>query len=196
MRARARAEAQRLSYFDQLVRRGIEKWPGDVYQQLLCLEFFRRFQLGVQQAYYKGRRERHLRSRGRSAVIAGVAAAILAFGSGLGGVLAIVDPSLVPLAALGTLGAALSILASRREEIEQDERNAERYKRTSDLLSTLRKSHGDVQRAVAAGNAEPMIKYVAAVHNQLSLEHRQWLENTEEVDSTIRELRESLKPAE
>jgi hypothetical protein len=100
------------------------------------------------------------------------------------------------LAALGTLGAALSILASRREEIEQDERNAERYKRTSDLLSTLRKSHGDVQRAVAAGNAEPMIKYVAAVHNQLSLEHRQWLENTEEVDSTIRELRESLKPAE
>ena len=96
-------------------------------------------------------------------------------------------------AALGTIGASLTIVASRREELTQDERNAERYQRTYETLSSIRELHSDVQQVVASGNSEVLLQYAAAIHEQLSLEHRQWLSETEAMDSTIKELNSSLK---
>ncbi len=193
MSARAAAESERLGYFNRLVRLVTNDGANNTRLLLLCLEFIRRYQLAVQQLYYRDRGASHLKSRRKTVTIGAVAAAILSVGSGGFGFLATVNPIVLPLAALGTIGAALTIVSSRREELNQDERNAERYERTCETLSHIRERHSNVQKAIACGNSEILLKYVAAVHEQLSLEHRQWLTDTEEMDSTINDLNASLE---
>jgi hypothetical protein len=79
------------------------------------------------------------------------------------------------LAALGVLGAALTSFATTRESIGQDARNAERYGRTRAALRRLTTRLDDVREAVAQGNAQALEEFVAAVNEQVSVEHRQWL---------------------
>lgn len=193
MSSRAAAESERLGYFNRLVRRVTETNTKHSRLLLQCLEFIRRYQLAVQQNYYRDRGASHRDSRRKTVVIGAVAAAILALGAGGFGIWASVHPIVLPLAALGTVGAALTIVASRREELNQDERNDERYQRTYETLSRIRELHSDVQKAVAMGNSEVLVQYVDAIHEQLSLEHRQWLAETEAMNSTIRELNSSLE---
>ncbi|MHC4864799.1 MAG: hypothetical protein ACYTEX_11985 [Planctomycetota bacterium] len=193
MSSRAAAESERLGYFNRLVRRVTERDAKHSRLLLLCLEFIRRYQLAVQQNYYRDRGASHRDSRRKTVVTGAIAAAILAVGAGGFGIWSSINPIVLPLAALGTIGAALTIVASRREELTQDERNAERYQRTYETLSSIRELHSDVQQVVARGNSEVLVQYVNAIHEQLSLEHRQWLAETEAMDSTVKELNSSLK---
>ncbi len=192
MSARAAAESERLGYFNRLVRRVTDGDAKHPRLLLLCLEFIRRYQLAVQQKYYQDRSAAHRFSRRRTVAIGAVAAAVLSVGAGGFGILASMVPVVLPLAALGTIGAAITIVASRREELNQDERNAERYQRTFETLSSIRELHSDVQQVVASGNSEVLVLYVTAIHEQLSLEHRQWLSESEAMDSTIKKLNSSL----
>jgi hypothetical protein len=193
MTARAAAESERLGYFNRLTRLVAKDYAQNSPLMLLSLEFFRRYQVAVQQIYYRDRSASHEGSRRQTVILGAIAVAILSFGSGSFGILASFQPKFLPLAALGTIGAALTMVASRREELNQDERNAERYQRTYGALSHIREKHTDIQIAVARGKSEILLKYVAAVHEQLSLEHRQWQEDAETMDSAIRELSTSLE---
>jgi hypothetical protein len=193
MSARAAAETERLGYFDRLVRLVTTSYKNQTEILLLSLELFRRYQLGLQQTYYTQRRSQHRKSLDQTLKLGSVAAGILALCSGGAGILGYFEPQLLPFAAVGILGSALATVASRREEMNQDERNAERYGRTADILSHLREKHTDVQRAVAAGNTEVLIEYVNAVHEQLSLEHRQWLSQAEAIESAVEKLSTSLQ---
>ncbi len=193
MQARAAAETDRLGYFNRLVRLVSEKHSDDPQLQMLCLEFFRRYQFTIQQKYYEGRGIKHRNSYKKTISIGSAAAFILALGSGVTAILGAFQAELLQFAVLGILGTALATVASRREELNQDERNSERYRRTADLLSHIRERHSEVQEAIAMGSVDVLQQYVAAVHEQLSLEHRQWLSETEEMDETIKALSRSLK---
>ncbi len=154
MSSRADAEGERLGYFNRVTRRVVDTSEGDPKLLLLCLEFFRRYQLSVQQTFYRDRGASHGASRRLTLSIGAFAVAILSFGSGGFGLWGSVQPKVLPLAALGAIGAALAAVASRREELNQDERNAERYDRTSEMLSRIRERHSDVQRALILGESE------------------------------------------
>lgn len=193
MQARAAAETDRLGYFNRLVRLVSEQHSDDPQLQMLCLEFFRRYQFTIQQKYYEERGVQHRHSLQKTVSLGSTAAFILALGSGGTAILGAFQAELLPFAAIGIIGTALATVASRREELNQDERNSERYRRTADLLSHIRERHSEVQKAVAIGDTEVLQRYVAAVHEQLSLEHRQWLSETEEMDDTIKSLNASLK---
>lgn len=192
MSARAGAETERLGYFDKLAALLARQREPDPGQLLLALELFRRYQLGLQQVYYRQRGRQHRASLERTLWIAAVASGILALGAGGIGVYGAFNPQWLPVAALGVLGSALAGVASRREEINQDERNGERYARTADILDHLREKHSDVQRALAAGKTEVLVNYVGAVHEQLSLEHRQWLSQADAIASAVEQLDRSL----
>jgi len=193
MSARAAAETERLGYFNRLVRLVTTTYKDQPRILLLSLELFRRYQLALQQVYYTQRGGEHRRSMDTTLKLGSVSAGILALCSGGAGILGYFQPELLPFAAVGILGSALATVASRREEINQDERNAERYGRTADVLSHLREKHSEVQQAVAAGNTQVLIEYVNAVHEQLSLEHRQWLAQAEAIESAVEKLTTSLK---
>jgi len=193
MAARAKAETERLGYFNALSRYLVKNNQTDIYLHLLFVCMFKRYQLEVQRLYYNSRSGDHRTSLEKTSMIGAVAAISLALGSGVLGMTGAFFPDLLPLAALGTIGAAISIVASRREDLNQDERNAERYSRTADILSHIAERHDDVLTVVHEGEKpEVIIEYVDAVNDQLSLEHRQWASDASEMSSALSALEESI----
>lgn len=189
MENRARAETARLLYFKEAAQNLIN---GQIENKLLLHEycsFFRRYQLQVQQTYYQGRSQLHSISLLKTAKIGAIAAVIVTAFSGSSGFAGFFNPELVSFAALGTIGIALTALASRRESINQDERNSMRYKITANVLSKVAEKYSGVQKALANGK-DPVIllHFVDAVHEQLSLEHRQWTEDAAEINTAFAEL--------
>jgi hypothetical protein len=187
MTRRAAAETLRLKYFELVTQ--AEGPP------LLALEYFRRYQLEVQLAYYRNRSREHkleadkLLTRGSWAVLAGCVA------TGVAGLLGAVDPRWVAAAGVAAMAAAFSALASAQEALGQDRRNAERYARTLEALEGLSARLDEVRSASAAGEREPLRQFVAAVHEQLSLEHRQWLGQRESTEASMARLEETLAAA-
>jgi len=198
MTARASAETMRLSYFLLITN---AQPPGGVASSLplplLQLEYFRRYQLELQIAFYKTRGEQHQADADRTLRIGMFAVLIASLGSALGGFLATaVNAKLAAIAALGPIAAGLSALASAKEALAQDRRNAERYGRTLTALEMLEGKIGDVRKVAAAGELPPVQAYVQTVQEQLSLEHRQWLETSESTKAALLTLEQSLKDAQ
>ncbi len=193
MAARAKAETERLGYFNALSRCLLRDYQTDIYLHLLFVCMFKRYQLEVQRLYYNSRGGDHRKSLEITSKIGAVAALCLALGSGMLGMIGAFLPDLLPFAALGTIGAAISAVASRREDLNQDERNAERYSRTADILSKIAERYDDVLAVINEGkNPEIIIEYVDAVNDQLSLEHRQWTSDASEMSSALSALEESI----
>ena len=193
MADRAKAETERLGYFNAISRRLVKEHKADIYLQLLFVFMFKRYQLEVQRLYYNSRSGDHRKSLETTSKIGAVAALFLVIGSGMLGMIGAFEPDFLPYAALGTIGAAISAVASRREDLNQDERNAERYSRTADILSKIAERHDDVLAVVNEGkNPGIIIEYVDAVNDQLSLEHRQWTSDASEMSSALSALEESI----
>ena len=193
MFARAKAETERLGYFNALSRYLVKDYQTDIYLHILFACMFKRYQLEVQHLYYNSRSRDHRKSLETTSKMGAAAALCLALGSGMLGMIGAFIPDLLPFAALGTIGAAISAVASRREDLNQDERNAERYSRTADILSKIAERHDDVLAIVNEGkNPGIIIEYVDAVNDQLSLEHRQWTSDVTEMSSALSALEESI----
>jgi hypothetical protein len=189
MENRAKAETARLLYFKEAAQNLIHEQTEN--KQLLheFCSFFRRYQLQVQQTYYQGRSQQHARSLSRTVTISAIAAVIVTAFSGTSGFLGGIDQKFLGFAALGTIGIALTALASRRESINQDERNSMRYRITANVLAKVAEIYSTVQKALA-NDQDPIIllHFVDAVHEQLSLEHRQWTEDAAEINTAFAQL--------
>jgi SMODS and SLOG-associating 2TM effector domain 1 len=194
MSGRAHAESARREYFATLV--GLAGGPSDPPLGLLKLEYFRRYQLDVQLAYYEQRGRQHRESADRTLMLGGLAAALAAVASGSAGIVASIKAPWAGLAALGVIGTALAAFAATREAVNQDRRNAERYGRTLAALEILRARLDDVRAGVLAGSQEVLDQYVAAVHEQLSLEQRDWLSGAESTRAAIGRMDEALAVAQ
>lgn len=198
MTARANTETMRLSYFLLITN---AQPPGDVASSLplplLQLEYFRRYQLEIQIAFYGTRGEQHQAAADRTLGIGMGAVLVASLASALGGFLAAaVDPKFAAIAALGPIAAGLSALAGAKEALSQDRRNAERYRRTLTALQTLEGKIGEVRNIAALGELAPVQVYVQTIQEQLSLEHRQWLEAAESTKTALQTLEQSLKEAQ
>lgn len=195
MSKRASAETTRLDYFEMVVKSASEgtvesEWP----LELLQLEYFRRFQLDVQLAFYRERTKDHREEAKKTLSYSGWAVFGAAVATGSAGVLgAAVHTSLAAIGALGVVFIGLNSFASIREAVNQDRRNAERYERTYRVLEDLNKRFDKVRKAVFEGGRKPLCEFVDAVHEQLSLEHRQWLGELGEARGAFAKLENTLK---
>jgi len=188
--ARARAETKRLSYFSYIMNASVG--PPDPQLELLKLEYFRRYQLDLQLAYYKTRRSGHRNSAERTLNISAGSVMVAAIASGAAGVLGALRSEWAALGSLAVFGAALQAFAAARESLNQDRRNAERYDNTAQALLGLRERLDDVRVGIAAGATSVLGEYVGAVQDQLSLEHRQWLEGAENMQAAVARLEKAL----
>ena len=194
------AETMRLEYFRLVAT--MKSGMGGVSSkdeppiELLQFEYFRRFQLDVQLAYYAGRGNQHREESSKSVRLGSYAALATMLGSGLGAGFGAVLPELTFIAVLGVVGAALASLAANREALSQDRRNAERYQRTLFALEEISKDLDRVRRAAAAGESDAVEKFVDAVNDELSLEHRQWLKEIKGASKPVRELKQALEKFE
>ena len=90
----------------------------------------------------------------------------------------------------------MASFATTREAVTQDRRNAERYGRTLAILENLHRKLDRVRAGLAGGRQDLLSEYVAAVHEQLSLEHRQWLKKGQDTLSALAKLRDTLAQLE
>jgi hypothetical protein len=185
MTARAEAETARLHYFEKVTAATEDANPS------LLLEYFRRYQLDVQRMYYGGRSEQHRHAADRALRLSTQGVMGGSFASGVAGLLGS-HPAWTSLAALGLAGQAWGARMANEEATAQYQRNAERYGRTRLALDGVYERLDEVRAAVAGGHPEVMAEFVQAVHEQLSLEHRQWLEEMHGAGTAIGRLEELL----
>lgn len=193
MSKRAKAETYRLELFNLVSSvPGSKDISSEIPLSLLQLEYFRRYQLDVQIAYYEGAGLRHSKIASKILSLSGIAVFLGTIATGLSGILGSVNPSYTGFAALGVISVALSTFAAVKEGISQDRRNAERYERTRQALVEIRRKLDDIRVAVAENNRKPMEMFISLVHEQISLEHRQWLKSADNTQKSIAMLQKSL----
>jgi len=199
MKKRANAEMQRLDYFNRFINCKLsdESASDPVFMRLLQLEFFRRFQLDMQLSYYTQRGKQHGAIAEKAATISTWAMGAAGLAAGIAGFLgSSLHPKWAAIAGFGFICQAFATNVLNREAINQDRRNEERYGRTKDVLKNLRMRLDKVRAQVAAGNPVVLAKYVEAVHEQLSLEHRQWTDDISMASKALVELEAQLKELE
>ena len=141
----------------------------------LQLEYFVRYQLMVQLFYYDTRGAQHQEASrvylNRGAIITFFVALVASTASVLG---ADVSDTIGGLAIIGLIGPILLSMQSSLSLLDQDERNAERYKLTHANLSELLKSLDDIRSAAQQGRRAEVMKFIDSVNNLISVEHKQW----------------------
>jgi hypothetical protein len=195
MRRRAEAEAERLRFFSLIV-------DGSRFDEpLLQLEYFRRFQLDVQRKFFRDRADQHRRRADRRFSVVAITMVMAGIATGVAGVLgAAVATAWTGVAALALVAQAFGARAENREAAEQSARHAERYEQTALILDRLYARLDEVREATAAlppdAPPEAMRALVAAVHERMELEHREWLDDTRIGATALDELERLLGEAE
>jgi hypothetical protein len=185
MHARVTAEIARLDLFEHVLAAGQEPRPGELPLLPLKLEYFRRFLLDSQIAYYKASRDEHLRAAGRTRVwkalylafIVLATAGILYTLGALGGGRQWGDEQTQrAVIAFMTLVSAVLATYSDISLMDMDERNATRYETTHANLARLRDEFLErVRLAAAEGNEAAVAAFTKLVQDQVSSEHREWV---------------------
>lgn len=191
MKERADAETRRLEYFSAVTAPQMEDPPR--LDRLLQLEYFRRFQLDGQLGYYGKRGEEHERAASRALIGSAIMIGLAGLVNAAAGMLGAWDPRFAAIAAIAVVVQALASRITTGEAIGQDARNGERYRRTRKALTGLSGRLDEVRRAIADGNDSALSAFVDAVHEQISVEHRQWIETVGGADAATRRLQGELE---
>ena len=199
MQNRAEAESKRLEYFTAITGPSVDggTTPSKPRDWLELLEFFRRFQLNGQRMYYERQAVVHQRDARRAVIMSSVLIAAAGFAHVVAGFLGVaIQAEWTAVAAIAVLAQSLASRSTNAEAISQDGRNAERYQRTTTVLLKLEGKLDKVRRATFAGKEGVLTAFVEAVHNQLSLEHRQWLDTAKGAGPALDRLSAELEKAE
>ncbi len=195
MTTRAEAETHRIGYFTAIGEAA--RKTKDASLALLLVEYFRRYQFDVQHQYYKASGEDHRHSANRTVTIGGAGAAVATVSSILG---SMGNTWTAVFGALAVAGAAIGAFAIGREQMTQDRRNGERYRRTATTLTGIAKQMNAVRDAAANANGDAVFEFIAAINEHVSLEHRQWLETADSEKAALARLGAALgqtgKPTE
>lgn len=184
MRSRGEAELARVAYFDAVNDADEPALVGELPLLPLQLEYFRRYQLDVQSAYFKGRGRQHARDARRASVyrygfvvVIGLAALALFYSFGTGEWLGEWDDALWQrgFIAVMTIASAIHAAFSDLSLMELNERNAARYAATAAKLTEFEREPLSEARAAAARGDKPAVQdFCARVQDELSAEHKAW----------------------
>lgn len=187
MGRRAEAESTRLAYFALVTR------PEQYGEPLLALEYFRRYLLDSQCAYFRERGGEHQRGGDRRLLNTAVAIGAGAAASALAGLLGTAVGAQWAALGVGTLLAQAYLTREEiAEETEQDRRKADRYARVYGALVQVTGRLDDVREATAAGELAIVRPFVSAVHEPLAAEIAQWQTETGTAGTAVGRLEELL----
>jgi len=192
MSARAEAETLRKQYFETITGLELTDNSSAIAPALLQFEYFRRFQLDVQVSFYQRRSADHRKNADRFLQVSAYSVALGSISAGLAAILTGLSPAWASIAALGTVATALSAFAANRETVNQSRQNLDRYTKAYEALTTLKRKLDAVRAAAITGEREPITQFVAAAHEQITAEHRQWLAAAQSVQPALDKLDESL----
>ena len=192
--ARADAEGVRLDYFKRIVEKDPPTPPADPAGLLAAkLAFFWCFQYEQQRRYLAGRAAEHEREADVYLAVGAFAVFLQSLAAAGGGVLGAQDRRFMWLTAAATLGPAFAAFATSREAIRQNRVRAERFRGIDEALSEAGERLSEVERAVGNGDPEPLKAFVAAVHEPLAGEIRQFQAGGDAVRAALDKLNATLE---
>lgn len=198
MKQRAEAEIARIELFDRITRTELAHKGDELPLLPLKLEYFRRYQLDVQQRYYRGRGTEHAGAMRRNNAWLKLSFALtiisVLLGLLLGARLAAdwlpVLRAWVPdwsnelarlelnrvLLTLGVLASAFYGLGVARSLMDLDERNASRFLTNAENLDYLsRTSLPQARQAAEDGRSDDVYEFIQRVQGLVSSEHKEWI---------------------
>ena len=178
---RAKAEAKRLAYF-KAVMEGASKEPFD---QLLALEYARRFLLDNQIDYFQERGAQHENAAQSSIKTSTQAVFIASSLTALAGLASIVEPKMSALAGLGVIASAYAALAVSRSALSLDRRNADRYLIAGEQLMERRLELDSFRARVAAGDYPAVQEFFEPIFVILESDHKAFLSDSEQRELAI-----------
>lgn len=195
MENRGEAEIARIHLFDEVVRADEPLNSDEAALLPLQLEYFRRYQLDVQLTYYKGRGAQHLTAAGHTNLWQWLSVGLtcvwtiitvlasLHFLAEQGWITLPSWAAALKLSSYERIVMAFGIVAASiytanyaRSLMDLDERNAARYTTTlanlEHIQSTLLQETRD---AAQQGDKQKVLTFVRLVQNQISSEHKEWV---------------------
>ena len=182
--ARSGAEMARSGVFMTVAERAA---AGASETMLAALELVNRDLLENQRAWFRKRANEHRRSSDWTTSWGGLATA-LAFVGGSGAVIASFVPSQTWLAVSGVIGAAVGAYAVNREALRLDRANAGGYEKAAAALDAIALRYDTVEAEVRAGKPDALRAFTAAITEQLSAEHKRWLEGSAQAEAVLGKL--------
>lgn len=186
--ARAAAEIARVEFFHRLVSASVQVVSSELPVLPFQLEYFRRYQLQIQKAYYRQRGSEHLLAyRVQQAISVGLAIAtaflLLVAANGLfrlgldfGEVGHWLTARTEHNVFAGLLLGTFSVLLMNWSLLSQSENNAKRYAATLANLEQAESEYLESAREAAeAGDKEGVVGFVDWINQFVSIEHRQWV---------------------
>jgi len=186
---RGEAEVARLEAFREIAKQASEAGPSVATHGLALVVTHL---LNDQRLWMSASASRHRKSSETTSLLGGVAVA-LAFVGGSGAVIASQVKDTVWIVLAGTIGAALAAYAINRDALLRDRANAERYEKARVALDALAGRIDDIAVRIRAGEPKALVAFMEAVAEQLSTEHKQWLEGTAQADAVLEKLDVQLK---
>jgi hypothetical protein len=182
--ARSGAEMARTGVFTTVSERAAS---GNGETMLAALGLVNRDLLENQRAWFRQRANEHRRSSDWTTSWGGLGTA-LAFVGGSGAVIASFEPSQAWLAVSGVVGAAVGAYAVNRESLRLDRANAAGYEKAATALDAIAMRYDAVEAEVRAGKPDALRAFTAAIAEQLSAEHKRWLEGSTQVEAVLGKL--------
>jgi hypothetical protein len=189
--ARAKAEAKRLTYF-KAVMEGASKSPQD---QLLALEYTRRFLLDNQIDYFKDRGRQHENAADTTLKNSTRAVFLSSSFTALAGVLSIWHPELAVVAALGVIASAYAALTVSCSAVNQDRNNADRYLAAEYQLRERRLDLDTYRERTALGDNRAVQEFFEPVFVTLEADHKAFLSEAEQRELAIADMEKRLDTA-
>jgi hypothetical protein len=186
--ARAKAEAKRLIYFKTI----IEGTPDIPIDQLLTLEYTRRFLLDNQIDYFKNRGGQHEVAADTALTNSTRAIFLSSSFTALAGVLSMWHPVFAVIAALGVIASAYAALGVSKSAVNQDRKNAERYTAAEYQLRERRLDLDTYRERTAAGDIKTVQEFFAPVFVTLEADHMAFLSEAEQRELTVRDIEKSF----
>lgn len=188
---RAKAEAKRLAYF-KTVMEGAREAPLD---QLLALEYARRFLLDNQIDYFSDRGREHEISASAALKTSTRAVFVSSSFTAIAGALSMWRPELAVVAGVGVIASAYAALAVSRSAVNQDRKNADRYSAAEYELKERRLELDTYREKTASGEKGAVQNFFEPIFLTLEADHKAFLSEAEQRELAIGDMEKRLDAA-
>lgn len=188
---RAKAEAKRLTYFKAIM----EAASDEPFEQLLALEYTRRFLLDNQIEYFRDRGRQHERAAGISLKKSTQAVFVASTFTIVAGLLSMLAPELVVIAGLGVIASAYATLAVSQSAVNLDRKNADRYRSAGDQLKERRLDIDIYRNKAASGDKGAAQEFFEPIFVTLESDHKEFLSDAEQRELAIGGMEKRLETA-
>ena len=188
---RAKAEAKRLAYF-KTVMEGASDAPLD---QLLALEYTRRFLLDNQIDYFRDRGGEHDNAAGTALINSTRAVFVSSSFTAIAGALSMWRAELAVVAGLGVIASAYAALAVSRSAVNQDRKNADRYLAAEYQLKERRLDLDAYRKRTASGDNGAVQEFFEPIFVTLEADHKAFLSEAEHRELAIGAMEKRLDAA-